>query len=198
MAQYGIAITKHVSFRGVNQEFSNVYHYTGLTLTPGDAATFAGAIKTLEVPMHSTDVVFVRYRVWTSGGSPSSNQTVAQGTLSGTGNQITSALMDRERAVLIRYAAGTDSRGHAVYLRKWFHSCGSCATVGFSNNVLQNTAAIGTTDRNTIAAAADDFLTVTAAGQTGNLCAESGRAGGTPVSCHQYLEHHQLGDMWRT
>jgi hypothetical protein len=197
LAQYGISITKSVLFRGVQQEFSNVYHYTGLTLNAADAATFALALKAAEVPLHSTDVTFLRYRVWTSGGSQAANQMVAQGTLSGTGNQATNGNMDRERAVLVRFAAGFDSRGHAVYLRKWYHSCGACAGIAFATGVLQNTAQIASADRTTIQNAVDDFLVFTAAGQTGNLCAESGRAGGSPVTCHPYLEHHQLGDMWR-
>lgn len=197
MAQYGISITKTVSFRGVQQPFSNVYHYTGLTLDPTSAASFAAAIKAKEVPLHSTDVTFVSYRVWTSGGAPGSNQTVALGTLSGTGSGLASTLQDRERAFLIRYRAGNDSRGHPVYLRKWFHSCGQCAGVQASTAALQNTAQIPSADRTTIQNATDDFLTITDGGNTGNLVAESGRAAGTPVECHPYLEHHQLGDQWR-
>lgn len=197
MPQYGVSITKSVSFRGAAQEFSNVYHYNGATLTVANADALAAALKALEVPLHSSDVTFVRYKVWSSGGSPSSNNMVSQGNLSGTGSGGVNLSMDRERAVLVRYAAGTDSRGHPVYLRKWFHSCGGCAGVGFAAGQLQNTAQIAGADRTLIQNATDDFLTVTVGGNAYNLVAESGRAGGTPVVAHAYLEHHQLGEMWR-
>lgn len=197
MAQFGVAITKKVSFRGADQEFTNVYHYTGPTLSVSDATALAGQIKTKEVSFHSTDVVFVRYKVWTSGGGQAQNQMVAAGSLSGTGNQAVNTNMDRERAVLVMFAAGFDIRGHPVKLRKWYHSCGGCGDIAFGATVLQNTAQIASADRTTIANIADDLLVLTQGGGTYNLCAESGRAGGTPVEVHRYLEHHQLGDMWR-
>lgn len=197
MPQYGCAITKSVSFRGVAQEFTNVYHYNGATLTVANADALAAAIKAIEVGLHSSDVTFVRYKVWTSGGTPSSNQMVSQGTLSGVGSQAAVSDFDRERAFLVRFRAGIDSRGHPVYLRKWYHSCGGCAGYTPPANVLQQTAQIAGASRTAIAAAADDVLSVTVGGNPYNLVSETGRAGGTPVECHAYLEHHQLGDMWR-
>lgn len=197
MPQFGVSITKKVTFRGAEQEFTNVYHYNGNALSVADATTLAGNIKTLEVPFHSTDVTFVRYKVWSSGGGQAANQMIAAGSLSGTGNQSVNTNIDRERAVLIMFAAGFDVRGHPVKLRKWFHSCGSCQGVSFNTTVLQQTAQIASADRTTLATAGAAFLSVSAGGNTYNLVAESGRAGGTPVECHRWLEHHQLGDMWR-
>lgn len=197
MASYGVSITKKVAFRGADQEFSNVYHYSGATLSVADATALATAIKAIEVPLHSTDVTFVRYRVWTTGGGQADNQMVAQGNLSGAGTQGVGSSHDRERAVLIRWAAGFDTRGHQVYLRKWFHSGGSCAGVAFGSTQLQNTGQIATADRTTIANAANALKQVTVSANNYALIAESGRAALGNAECHQYLEHHQLGDMWR-
>lgn len=197
MPQYGVAITKRVSFRGVNQEFTNVYHYNGATLTVANGDALAAALKAIEVGLHSSDVTFVRYKVWTSGGTPSQNNMLTQGALSGTGSQAGVSDFDRERAILVRFRAGNDSRGHPVYLRKWYHSCGGCAGYTPSAAALQQTAQIPQANRDAIVAAADDVLLMTVGGNPYNLVAESGRAGGTPVECHAWLEHHQLGDMWR-
>ncbi len=197
MATYGVSITKKVTFRGVDQEFSNVYHYSGPTLSVADATTLASNIKAEEVSLHSTDVTFLRYKVWSAGAGQATNQMIAQGNLSGTGNQVTNSTMDRERAVLIRWAAGFDSRGHAVYLRKWFHSCGACSGVSFGSTVQQNTAQIASADRTTIANDANALKTIVVSANNYNLIAESGRAALGNAECHQYLEHHQLGDMWR-
>lgn len=197
MPQYGVAITKHVSFRGVNQDFSNVYHYNGPALNASSAAQLAADIKALEVPWHSTDVTFNYYRVWSSGASAGSNNMINQGPLSGTGSSTTNTSMDRERAILVRFAAGFDSRGKPVFLRKWFHSCGGAHGVGFAAAALQQTAEIPSGNRTTFETQAANFLSVTSSSNVYNLVAESGRAGGTPVVAHRYLEHHQLGDAWR-
>jgi hypothetical protein len=198
MAVVAVSITKSVSFRGVQQEFSNVYHYSGTTPTVAQADLLAAAIKAIEVPFHSTDVTFVRYKVWTAGGSAGANNMISQGTLSGTGNQTTVGGLDRERAVLVRFTLGFDSRGRPKYLRKWYHSCGNFAGAAVaSSGTMQNTTAISGTDRTTVQNAADDLLSVTAGGNTYSLCSPSGQLGSTPVLCHAYLEHHQLGDMWR-
>lgn len=198
MAIFAVSLTKSVSFRGVQQEFSNVYHYSGTLPDATQAAAIVTAMKNIEVDLHSLDVSFVRYRVWSAGGSPAANLMIAQGTMSGTGAQTVNGSMDRERAVLVRFANGIDVRGRPVYLRKWYHSCGNCAGVSFATaGILQNTAQIPSGDRSLIQNRVDDFLSLTVGAQTYNLCSKKGTAGGNPVVVHAYLEHHQLGDQWR-
>lgn len=198
MAIFAVAITKSVSFRGVQQEFTNVYHYSGTLPGVSQAAAVAAALKTKEVQYHSSDVTFVRYKVWSAGGSSGSNVMIDQGNLSGTGSQTVNSSMDRERAVLIRVSNGIDVRGRPVYLRKWYHSCGDFAGVSFSGGLLQNTTQISSANRTAIASLFQtDFLSPTISGVTYNLCSARGTAGGTPITCHPYLEHHQLGEMWR-
>lgn len=198
MAIFAVAITKSTPFRGVNQEFSNVYHYSGTLPVASQADAVMDALKAIEVPFHSSDVTFVRGKLWSAGGSAGSNQMISQKNFSGVGSQAATSTMDRERAVLIRFANGIDVRGRPVYLRKWYHSCGAFAGVLFTGTgILGNTAQIPGADRTTIQNAADDLLSLTVNSVTYNLCSPKGTAGGTPVTCHPYLEHHQLGDMWR-
>jgi hypothetical protein len=195
---FGVSVEKTVSFRGVQQPFANVYYYNHDSGSEGDADSLLNNVKALEVGFHSTDVSFVFGRVWTAGGTKQTNHMVVQKNLSGTGNQATSGSMDRERAFLIRWPAGFDSRGHQVYLRKWFHSCGAC--VGFTPGTgqLQNTAEIPTATRSTIETAADGFQSVAVPGGISYvLRSATNRTRTGDSECHPWLEHHQLGDQWR-
>jgi hypothetical protein len=196
VAQIGIAVTKSVSFRGVQQEFSNQYNYEHLTGAGLNAEQLLDELVAVEKPFHSTDVTFVRGKVWTSGGSPGENEMLIQKDLSGTGTQGTNTSMDRERAILIRWPAGVDSRGHPVYLRKWYHSCGNFAGNSFSAGILQNTLEINATIRSNIAASAEAVRELGAT-EVWGLCSPTGRATTGQAQCHAWLEHHQLGDMWR-
>ncbi len=192
----GISIVKTVLFRGVQQEFSNVYHYELLGAQTGPWEALLDEMKASEINFHSSDVTFKRGAVWSAGGTPAQNAMLFQKTFTGLGGQTTNASHDRERAVLVRWPAGIDSRGKPVYLRKWYHSCGACANVSFSAGMMQNTAALSTAERTTIANAAAAFDEVGAT-EAWQLCSASGRRTSAPVEAHKYLEHHQLGDMWR-
>lgn len=192
-----MSITKSVSFRGVQQEFSNVYHYNGGSWDETSAESLIDTVKAAEVNLHSTDVTFVRGACWTADGGPSQNQMLKQKQLSGTGATATNLAMDRERAFLISFPAGTDSRGHPVFLRKWYHACGTIASVTISNGILQQTAAFTGANKTAIAGVANTLFAVTINSVPRDLCAASGRLATAAGVCHDYLEHHQLGDMWR-
>lgn len=192
----GITITKSVLFRGVQQEFHNTYHYELLGAQTGPYESLVDELVTTEKTFHSSDVSFKRAAVWSAGGSIAQNQMVFQKTLTGTGGQSVNIRMDRERAVLIRWRAGVDSRGKPVYLRKWYHSCGSFAGNAFIDAQLQNTAALDNAQRTAIASAAS-AMNELGVSETWDLCSESGRIWESQPECHEYLEHHQLGDMWR-
>jgi hypothetical protein len=192
----GIAIVKTVSFRGIQQEFSNVYHYDLLGAQTGPWEALVDEIKASEVGMHSTDVTFKKASVWSAGGTTAQNAMLFQKVLAGLGNQTSNAYLDRERAILIRWPAGFDTRGKPVYLRKWYHSCGAFAATPFANGNLTNTLAFTTAERAAFASKASemDEVGVTEAWQ---ICSASGRRKTGPPEAHKYLEHHQLGDMWR-
>lgn len=199
MARLGVSITKSISFRGVQQEFSNTYYYEyGGVVGEGAGISAIDAVVALEKPMHSGQVNFVRGRCWTAGGTPGSNVMIAQKALSGTGTNGTAGNYDRERAFLVRFRAGVDSRGNPVYLRKWWHlDIGGVGADTISAAMHQQTAQLTSGIRNQLVNWANDFKTITISGLPGTLVAESGRGIDGDTQAHQYLEHHQLGDMWR-
>lgn len=197
MAKFGVSIVKTVSFRGVQQEFSNRYHYEGADMSNSQATQLAQNVKAAEVPLHSTDVTFKYFRVWLDTGNKATSNMIAQGQLSGAGTASGTPTMDRERAVLVRWRAGNDSKGRPVYIRKWFHACGTFGGVSMGSTILQQTAGFSTTERANIASAATSFNTVSDGADAKVLTAPPGRERTGSAEAHQYLEHHQLGDMWR-
>lgn len=201
MSRVGISITKSTPFRNSVQEFSNVYYYENTGALPDETAAnnMIDELVALEKTWHSGSVTFVRGRVWSAGGSPSTNNMITQKNLSGIGTQTPVTSMDKERAILVRWRAGNDSRGNPVYLRKWWHSCGNFdAAVSISSTTLDNTSGFSTTQRGTIETKAQGVVALSSGGGGWEICAKSGRKRSlTFPSAHQYLEHHQMGDMWR-
>lgn len=203
MARIGISITKEFAFRDNTQEFSNVYYYTnGAGGEPSEAQALAliDALTAQEKTWHAANVTFTFGRCWSAGGSPSANNMIAQKTLSGNGSLSQISTMDRERAFLFRWKAGTDSRGHQVFLRKWYHSCGPIPGTNSTNvtNVLGNTTGFATADRDAMALTISTVGTQSAGGGGWTLVAKTGRANTVAVpEAHKYLEHHQVGDQWR-
>jgi hypothetical protein len=199
MALVGVSITKKTAFRDSVQEFSNVYHYTYTGANPGTALAndIVDAIVAIEKNTHSGGVTFVRAKVWSAGGTQAENTMIFQKVLTGNGTG-SSADIDKERAILIQWRAGNDSRGKPVRLKKWFHTIGPGAaaasiTAGVANNTISFTAA----SRDAIANAFNGlrFLSVNAIPM--QLCSATGRLAAEDAVAHKFLEHHQLGDMWR-
>jgi hypothetical protein len=197
MAQFSFAIVKRCAFRDSVQEFSNVYTYR-VTVPPNDAelANRIAELVAFEKTIHSTQVTFLAGRCWSSGGSISSNVMRVQTVESGTGVTVNIAHLDRERAVLVQWPAGTDSRGKQVYLRKWWHPCGAFPGVTWSDPELANTQAMSSTERTAIAAKADEISNIGATNEY-VLCSMAGREFVSGPEAHPYFEHHQMGDMWR-
>ena len=201
MPRIGISITKSVAFRDSVQQFSNVYFYVNTGSLPDGAGAdnLIDEVTALERPRHSTLVSFVIGRVWSQGGSPGTNNMISQKTLTGTGSGGSDPNMDKERAYLFRRRAGTDSRGNPVYLRKWYHVCGSWDSgVAASATIQSNATGFTSGQRTTLAGHMTNFNTLTSGGGGWEICAKSGRQATQPLwEAHKYLEHHQLGDMWR-
>lgn len=201
MPRIGVSITKSTSFRAGTQEFSNVYYFEMVSLPDETAAgNLIDNLTTLEKTFHASVVTFVRGRVWSQGGSPATNNMITQKNLSGTGARTQTAGMDKERAFLFRIRAGNDSRGNPVYLRKWFHACGQFVSAQTpSSTILDNTSGWSAADRSAQVAAMQAIGDANGSSGAPKLCAKSGRQpdAGAGWSAHQYLEHHQLGDMWR-
>lgn len=201
MTRVGISITKSTAFRNSTQEFSNVYYYDGLAGVPSvtDADALIDQVANREKTWHAASVTFVRGRLWTQVGSPGSNEMISQKNLSGTGAR-TSLTYDKERAFLFRLRAGVDSRGNPVYLRKWYHACGSfVSTTSPPTGVLDNTTSFSQTDRDAQVAQMNSIGAIGSGVTAGVLCAKGGRlpTAGQVWTAHAFLEHHQLGDQWR-
>jgi hypothetical protein len=202
MARIGISITKSGAFRNSTQEWSNVYYYgngAGALPSAADAESLLDAIVASEKTHHGTNVTFVRGRVWSQVGTPSQNEMIVQKNLSGVGARAAGSF-DKERAFLFRIRAGNDSRGNPVYLRKWFHACAefvSGQTIG--SGVLQNASGFTQAERDAQAAVVNNYKSWLVNGVTWTLVSKSGRdfGAGQNFQAHQFLEHHQLGDMWR-
>lgn len=197
----GVSITKTCSFRGVAQEFSNTYYYDGpLVVGQSDASALIDAIVALEKPMHYSSVTFKFGRCWSAGGTKSENHMLDQHSLSGAGTNASLPLasQDKERAFLVRFRAGIDSRGRPVYLRKWWHlDIGGAGGSSVTNSDLQQTTALAVNLRTQLETWANSFKSLTVAGGTYTLVSEKGRQISGATEAHKYYEHHQLGDMWR-
>jgi hypothetical protein len=202
MPRVGVSITKSVSFRLATQEFSNVYYYEMLALPDQAAAnTMIDNIVTMEKTFHSTSVSFVRGRLWSQIGTPSQNEMIATKALSGTGARTPDAGQDRERAFLLRLRAGNDSRGNPVYFRKFYHACGAFVTANTlpSSSQLAQTSGFSSAERTAQEAMVSGIGDANGSAGTPRICSKNGRlaTAGAGWSAHQFLEHHQLGDMWR-
>jgi hypothetical protein len=201
MTRVGISITKSVSFRGGTQEFSNVYYYDGLSGRPSlvEAEALIDELVTKEKTFHAAAVTFVRGRIWEQTGAPGSTEMITQKNLSGTGTPANTAFMDRERAFLFRLRAGTDSRGNPVFLRKWYHTCGGFGAVTLTQAQLENTAGFSGADKTLLKNKLGNIGSIGSGTTLGTICSKVGRTStaGAEWEPHTYLEHHQLGDMWR-
>jgi hypothetical protein len=201
MPRIGVSITKQIAFRNSLQEFSNVYYYEVLTLPDSSQAnTFITNLTNYEKNFHSSLVTFVRGRCWSQIGTKEQNEMIAQANLSGTGARVSVNSFDSERAFLFRLRAGVDSRGNPVYLRKYYHSCGLFVTgTSIGSGVLQNTSGFTQGERDAQVAAMNQIGDANGSPLTPKICSKNGRlpGAGNVWSAHQFLEHHQLGDMWR-
>lgn len=201
MPRIGVSITKSTSFRNGVQEFSNVYYYEVTSLpSVAQADTFIDNLTAAEKQFHSVSVTFVRGRVWSQGATKADSDMISQKNLSGTGARTVLGGLDKERAFLFRLRAGVDSRGTPVYLRKWYHSCGNFATsVTVVSNQLENTTGFSAAERTSLVAAMNSIGDANGSPLAPKLVAKHGRQpnAGALWEAHQYLEHHQLGDMWR-
>jgi hypothetical protein len=201
MSRIGISITKSTPFRNSVQEFSNVYYYdlTGSLPDEAEAGNLIDEIVTVEKTFHSPAATFVRGRCWSAGGSPGTNQMINQKNLSGVGSATSDPSMDKERAYLFRIRAGNDSRGNPVYLRKWYHTMGTFpGGPGATSGIMSNVSGYTQAQRDAMAGNMDTLAEIGGVGAW-ILCSKSGRLfdEGANFQCHQFLEHHQFGDMWR-
>lgn len=127
----GVHITKSATWRGVPEEFENVYHYdTELRTSQADFEELVNDIVRVERTIHTADVSFVRARV-----HGPTDGTLADGTkdkaadimryvvdLTGTGAALAGAAIGPEASYVGRWYLGRSAKGYKQYLKKFFHT----------------------------------------------------------------------------
>jgi hypothetical protein len=202
VARYGVNILMRTAFRLGVQHFGNTHYYESGLAGPQSNSTLEALLDDLVVKYkarHANTVTFVRGRVWSQVGNQAGNNMLVDKTLSGTGSQTPDAFMDKERAYLVKFRAGIDTKGRPVYLRKWWHLCCSIAGGSHSSDILAQAAELPQTSRDSVVTFGNAIKspTVGSPAVTFDLVAKNGRAIDGGTTAHRFLEHHQLGDEWR-
>lgn len=189
MAVFAVSITKRITWRAQNQEFSNVYHYKTAPAEPFDDTAAINALEASEKACHSSTVAFIQARTWgPTDGAPSGSVTRQITDLTGTGTQPAGGDFYRELAYLVYWPLGRyGSRNRPQFLRKWLHLCYLTAdsAAGYPNGTTQDTnmAVINT------------YITAVTSVGPGpyELCTKDGREPTGAGALYPYLEHRQLG-----
>lgn len=201
MARFGVNVLKRAAFRGGVQHFGNTYYYDDPLGTPGLSTLEAlvDAVVAAEKTKHASAVTFVRGRLWSQLGTPSQNQMLVDKALTGVGNPVQNNSMDRERAFLVRFRAGVDSRGRPVYLRKWWHLMADLSAGATTTNQLANVDPLTTAQKTELENLANSIKTITVGSPAHvfSLVSKNGRGIDGATTAHNFLEHHQLGEEWR-
>lgn len=195
MAPYGFSITKGMIWRGVREEFSNIYHYDleAVDVATAPWQTIAEAIAAKEKPAFGQGVSWSSWRAFgpTNAGE-AANKIVAEGTLSGAG-VLTGSGLYPEMAVVVSWFLGrSPTTNRKRFLRKYLHvgSLVSTATTAESSGL----AALTNTTKVPINNYASNVQNLAAGSMTLPLCAPNGDhlPLGTSAKVLDYLHIRQL------
>jgi len=197
VATLAVSITKRVTWRGEPQEFSNVYHYNRATMpTEGsEAQAIINRLMTVERNVHSTDVTFVRGRLWgpTGIGVAASKMIEVVNFASTAGLVTADPTFYREWSFLLTFPLGRyGTKNRPQFLRKWMHTC---VPLGISGNDRSGSTTLSVTPTGMITFMGDiRSLVLTGQPETPlNLCNETGRVTIGGGSVYPFLEHRQFG-----
>lgn len=133
MAKPALTIIQEFPYRGLPEEFSNKYHFTGPA--PGDSASWKALADTVINalrPCFGTEVKFVRAYGYTDGDHPSiwSNDYKVPGPpQTGSGTYTAGPAAAGDAAAFIAWTTSKrNSRGKVVYARKYFHAVHASST----------------------------------------------------------------------
>ncbi len=176
MLPHGYAITMAVTWRGVEELFSNVYHYKNDlgAATMQNHIDLATAIVGIVRPLFTSQVTFKQYRVWgPTNATPAESVTQAIGDLTGTGSSGYTLKTPPEETVYGSLYLGRNlATGRKRFLRKYLHVCGIPNTEG--SDAYLGTGALSTTYKNTVAGVLLNLKQITVSGVPYDLCAPSG------------------------
>lgn len=149
MALFKLTVTKAFAYRGVDEEFSNSYVFSGPN--PADQTAWqawADKVKDLEKPLFANTVRFVDWYGYDEGSweaKPTRIDATGSWLASVIGTMPTSSSVPApgDAAFWVRWDTGQfNSQGKKVYLRKYFHGCYLGAAGGDGILGAQRTAAL--------------------------------------------------------
>ena len=127
MAEAAITLIKSFEYRGVDEEWSNQYHFGGAA-TPGsdsDWRTIVDDLVALEIACYSERVTVVRALCYLNSDDPSVytyNLADFGGVVPGELDSTAGITQAGDAAGWVRWDTGkTSSTGKRIYLRKYFH-----------------------------------------------------------------------------
>lgn len=183
MAPFGISITKSTSWRGSNEEFSNVYHYDTSTVINTDSGweALVNDIVSREKDIHGQNVNFLRARVWGPTYEASEETQALKdasimrwvGDLTGTGNIPSTYPIAKELAICVSFYVGRSARGYKRFLRKYWHVGAISAGSTDPNDRMGNTA-LPVATRDSAKAVFEALKTVSVGGFSHDLCTPGG------------------------
>jgi hypothetical protein len=117
----GVSITKRTTWRGIEEEFSNVYHFSTDVGTTSDQVV--DGVLAAEREIFGNNVVFVNAKVWgPTDGTQLQSRMLLQRNFANSGNLATGAITAKELAVVVEWDTGRiNLRGGRIFLRKYLH-----------------------------------------------------------------------------
>jgi hypothetical protein len=117
----GVAVTKGTSWRGIAEEFTNVYHYD--TSTEVTSEQVLNGIVNAERQVFGSNVSYLRGQVYgPADGTILQNQMLLQKDLTGVGAVDTGSITAKELTAVVSWDTGrVNTRGGRIYLRKYLH-----------------------------------------------------------------------------
>jgi hypothetical protein len=190
----GVATTKAVMWRGELQEFSNVYHFEGVSEADAKLGTTWNDLVGYEKTIHTTEVTFKRLRVWgPTDLGPGASETLLIRDETGTGSLTAVPSHYKELAFLCVWPLGRyGSRNRPQFLRKWIHTM---TPLGLTGAELGGTESLETADYATLTSFIGSITNYDPTGVSPvmELCSRDGRTPTGAGSVYPYLEHRQLG-----
>jgi hypothetical protein len=175
MAPYAVEVTMATSWKGISEEFSNLFHYnTPVITTEGGWAALANAVVAELKPIHSSVVTFKRVRIYgPTDGPKEENQMRYVADLSGAGTLAGSVFLNPELAVVGWVYVGRGPKGGKQILRKFLHT--AQLPTGAAGNAALGTAPLTSTDKAPFITRLNNLKTLTIGGADNQICTPNGK-----------------------
>jgi hypothetical protein len=117
----GVSVTKQTSWRGIQEQFSNVYHYDAAVDVTSKQV--ADSVVNNEKGLFGASVAFKNVKVWgPADGTKEQSQMLLQEDLTGNGSGAAGSQTAKELSAVVSWDTGrVNSRGGRIFLRKYLH-----------------------------------------------------------------------------